>query len=199
MPVRVTRRGRACTFAVVDELTRLAHAARLGERGAIEAFIEASYDDVRRLCAALVDAGAAEDLTQETYVRCLRAVRRFRGEASARMWLLSIARRVCMDELRSRTRRRRDAGGAGPLTVPDGAADVAAADLVARLSPDRRAAFVLTQLFRLPYQEAAAVCGCPVGTIRSRVARAREDLVAMLADPPASRAGTRQAPGRHEA
>ena len=167
----------------MDELTRLAHAARVGEPGAIEAFIEASYDDVRRLCAALVDSGAADDLTQETYARCVRALRRFRGDASARTWLLSIARRVCMDELRARTRRRRGAeavGAAQALVVPDAAADVAAADLVARLSPDRRAAFVLTQLFRLPYEEAAAVCGCPVGTIRSRVARAREDLVAML-------------------
>ena len=184
----------------MDELTRLAHAARLGERGAAEAFIEASYGDVRRLCAALVDAGAADDLTQETYARCMRALRRFRGESSARTWLLSIARRVCMDELRSRTRRRRSAGLAGDastLVVPDAAGEVAAADLVARLSPDRRAAFVLTQLFRLPYEEAAEVCGCPVGTIRSRVARAREDLVAMLTESQPARGDRRQAPGHH--
>ena len=184
----------------MDELTRLAHAARLGERGAIEAFIEASYDDVRRLCAALVDAGAADDLTQETYLRCMQALRRFRGEASARTWLLSIARRACMDELRSRTRRRRSADAAGDaraLAVPDAAADVAVADLVARLSPDRRAAFVLTQLFRLPYEEVAAVCGCPVGTIRSRVARAREDLVTMLTEARPASGDRRRAPGPH--
>jgi RNA polymerase sigma-70 factor (ECF subfamily) len=195
----LTRSMRACTFAVVDELTRLAHAARLGERGAIEAFIEASYGEVWRLCAALADAGAADDLTQETYVRCVPALRRFRGDASARTWLLSIARRVCMDELRSRARRRRSAGvldDAQALVVPDAAADVAVADLVVRLSPDRRAAFVLTQLFRLSYQEAALVCGCPVGTIRSRVARAREDLVAMIAESKPARGDGRQVPGR---
>jgi RNA polymerase sigma-70 factor (ECF subfamily) len=53
---------------------------------------------------------------------------------------------------------------------------------VGALAPDRRDAFVLTQLVGLSYPEAAEVCGCPVGTIRSRVARAREDLVTGLAD-----------------
>jgi RNA polymerase sigma-70 factor (ECF subfamily) len=49
------------------------------------------------------------------------------------------------------------------------------------LAEDRREAFVLTQMLDLSYADAAAVCGCPVGTIRSRVARARADLVAALA------------------
>jgi len=53
-------------------------------------------------------------------------------------------------------------------------------DLLARLDADRREAFVLTQLLGLPYAEAAEVAGCPVGTIRSRVARARADLVESL-------------------
>jgi RNA polymerase sigma-70 factor (ECF subfamily) len=48
------------------------------------------------------------------------------------------------------------------------------------LDPDRREAFVLTQLIGLSYAEAADVCGCPVGTIRSRVARARDDLVSAV-------------------
>ena len=66
--------------------------------------------------------------------------------------------------------------------------------LLAALDPERRAAFVLTQMIGCSYAEAAAVCGCPVGTIRSRVARAREDLDAMTADPgtrPEPRAGQR--------
>ena len=49
-----------------------------------------------------------------------------------------------------------------------------------QLDPDRRDAFVLTQMFRLSYEEAATVCGCPTGTIRSRVARARDDLIALM-------------------
>lgn len=53
-------------------------------------------------------------------------------------------------------------------------------DLLARLDPDRRAAFVLTQVLGLRYDETAEVLGCPVGTVRSRVARARDALVAGL-------------------
>ncbi|MFD0822442.1 sigma factor-like helix-turn-helix DNA-binding protein, partial [Micromonospora zhanjiangensis] len=49
--------------------------------------------------------------------------------------------------------------------------------LLRQLAPDRREAFVATQVLGLSYEEAARVCGCPVGTIRSRVARARQDLV----------------------
>lgn len=55
------------------------------------------------------------------------------------------------------------------------------ADLLARMEPDRREAFVLTQLLGLSYAEAAEVAGCAVGTIRSRVARGRADLVGSLA------------------
>ena len=58
--------------------------------------------------------------------------------------------------------------------------DVEANELLRALDPDRRAAFVLTQLFRLSYAEAAQVCDCPAGTIRSRVARARSDLIALI-------------------
>jgi RNA polymerase sigma-70 factor, ECF subfamily len=183
----------------VDEFTMLAQASMLGEPGAFEAFVNASYDQVWRLCAAVVDAEAADDLAQETYARCGRALRQFRGEAPARTWLLAIARRACMDELRSRARRRRNSAvfcGTGQVPVePDAAQSVVVADLLGRLDPDRRAAFVLTQLLRLSYQEASDVCGCPVGTIRSRVARARADLVEMLAEPGDLPGGNRQEQG----
>jgi RNA polymerase sigma-70 factor, ECF subfamily len=59
----------------------------------------------------------------------------------------------------------------------------ASALLLAGLEPDRRAAFVLTQMIGCSYAEAAVICGCPVGTTRSRVARAREDLIATMAEP----------------
>lgn len=57
---------------------------------------------------------------------------------------------------------------------------VALRHLVAELDPDRRDAFVATQVLGLSYAEAAQICDCPVGTIRSRVARAREELLAAL-------------------
>jgi RNA polymerase sigma-70 factor, ECF subfamily len=172
-------------LGAVDQLTRLAEAARLGDRAALEAFVSASYDQVWRFCAALAGPGTADDMTQETYARCVPSLRRFRGDASALTWLLSIARHVCAGELRARGRTRMHAVADRPedpdwRAVPDAAGEVAVADLLARLDQDRRTAFVLTQVLGLPYAEAAAVCGCPVGTIRSRVARAREDLIAMI-------------------
>lgn len=53
-------------------------------------------------------------------------------------------------------------------------------ELVSLLDPERREAFVLTQEFGLSYAEAAEICNCPIGTIRSRVSRARSDLLEML-------------------
>lgn len=145
------------------------------------------YPDVWRLCAALVDGQAAEDLAQETFLRAARTLHRYRAEASPRTWILSIARNVCMDELRSRHRRRRRERDLVDVArhashAADPAGEVGVSELLTQLEPNRRAAFLLTQLMRLSYQEAAEVCRCPPGTIRSRVARAREDLIGLVAD-----------------
>ena len=180
----------------MDDLERLAAAAVDGDPLAAAALVRATQSDVWRLCAALGDRQSADDLTQETYLSAFGSLHRFEGRSSLRTWLLSIARRVCADAVRSRRRRRLtlvredadlEALGAGNDAdrVGEGAA---VADLLARLSPDRREAFVLTQLLGLPYAEAAEVAGCPVGTIRSRVARARADLVEALGEDDAATA-----------
>jgi len=172
----------------MDELDRIASDAAGGDPLAAAALVRATQSDVWRLCAALGDGQNADDLTQETYLRAFGSLHRFEHRSSVRTWLLSIARRVCADAVRSRRRRRltlvRDDADLESLarTQPgDPVADgVAVADLLTGLDPDRREAFVLTQLLGLPYAEAAEVAGCPVGTIRSRVARARADLVSSL-------------------
>jgi RNA polymerase sigma-70 factor, ECF subfamily len=175
-------------MAPVEDLERIAAEAAGGDPLAAAAFVRATQSDVWRLCAALGDHDTADDLTQETYLRAFGALHRFEGRSSVRTWLLSIARRACADAVRSRRRRRltlvRDDAELerlGPARDADRVGEGAAvADLLARLDPDRREAFVLTQLLGLPYAEAAEVAGCPVGTIRSRVARARGDLIAAL-------------------
>ncbi|MDQ2729172.1 MAG: RNA polymerase subunit sigma, partial [Actinomycetota bacterium] len=74
---------------------------------------------------------------------------------------------------------------AGPILAPTDVSDhgesVALEDLVSRLTPQRRSVFYLTQILGLSYQEAAEVCDCPVGTIRSRLARARGELIGEVA------------------
>jgi RNA polymerase sigma-70 factor (ECF subfamily) len=176
--------------AGMDELERYATAAVEGDALAAAALVRATQSDVWRLCAALVDRASADDLTQETYLRAFGSLHRFEGRSTLRTWLLAIARRVCADALRSRRRRRltvvSDDAVLRAVEGPDAdAADrvgesVVVADLLSRLTAERRVAFVLTQLLGLPYAEAAEVAGCPVGTIRSRVARARDDLVTAL-------------------
>ena len=170
----------------MDELTRLLHAAQGGDRLALAGFIRRSQPEVWRLCAHLVDRHAADDLTQEVYLRAWTALPAWRAEASARTWLLAIARRACAQAIRGRQRQRLLARRVAPPTgtdvVPAPAEAVALDQLLQHLDPDRRTAFVLTQLLGLSYSQAAEVCGCPVGTIRSRIARARADLLIRLGD-----------------
>jgi RNA polymerase sigma-70 factor (ECF subfamily) len=165
-----------------DATTLLALRAQAGDAGAQAELVRATQGDVWRFAAALVDPGSADDLTQETFLRAFQALPSFEGRSGVRTWLLGIARRTCADHLRVVVRRRRlslrlaaQAWTATP--EPEPGQRLGAADLLARLGPDRRTAFVLTQMLGLSYAEAAEVEDVPVGTIRSRVARARDELV----------------------
>jgi RNA polymerase sigma-70 factor (ECF subfamily) len=165
----------------VDPVTRAALAARRGDRAGLERFVALTQADVWRLCSHLGGGADPDDLAQETYERALGAIRRYRGEASGRTWLLGIARRVCADHVRRSVRGRRAVQRAYTVVRNDDLAEqIALGHLLAALDEPRRTAFVLTQVIGLPYEEAARVVGCPVGTIRSRVARARADLLAVL-------------------
>lgn len=172
--------------------TALALAAGAGDRAALAAFVRATQRDVYRFLTHIGGRGEAEDLTQETYLRALRSLPGFAGRSSARTWLLSIARRVAVDHVRWTVARPRTTAvedwdavaAANPAHRRSGFDEgVLLRELVAGLEPDRRDAFVLTQVLGLGYAAAAQVCGCPIGTIRSRVARAREDLVRAMNAP----------------
>jgi RNA polymerase sigma-70 factor (ECF subfamily) len=179
-------RWMAMTASTDDEaVTALALAAAHGNQRALEAFIKATQHDVWRFVTYLSDAGNADDLTQETFLRAIGAIARFSGRSSARTWLLAIARRVVADHIRHAQSRPRAAAGACPEYVPNGDRHargfedlVEVTTMIAGLTTEQREALLLTQLLGLPYADAAAVCGCPVGTIRSRVARARDALLA---------------------
>src|ERR1700677_4705786 len=88
----------------VDELTSLARAAGRGDRDALARFVRQTQGDVWRFCAHLVEPAAADDLAQETYLRAIPALRRFRGGAQVRTWLLSIARQCCASGFGARHR-----------------------------------------------------------------------------------------------
>lgn len=142
----------------------------------------------------------AEDLVQETLVRTLPALRRFEGRSRLSTYLVRSLMNLWKNRLRSRSRspivawlwRRGDSneGAAAPepadetasaeqgLEARDRAARVREA--LARLHPDRRAVLVLREVEEMSYEEIAAVIGAPIGTVRSRLARAREDLRTLL-------------------
>ncbi|QNJ96521.1 RNA polymerase sigma factor SigC (plasmid) [Mycolicibacterium fluoranthenivorans] len=172
-----------------DAVTRLALSAGRGDPDALEQFVKSTRRDVWRFIAHLADVGSADDLTQETFLRVIGSLPRFSGRSSARTWLLSMARRVVVDQIRrDRCRPRATATDFSNVVEIDsfqgrrraGARFEDAVEirlLLDGLDADRRQALLLTQVLGLSYAEAAEVCGCPVGTIRSRVARARTDLI----------------------
>jgi RNA polymerase sigma-70 factor (ECF subfamily) len=101
-----------------------------------------------------------------------------------------IARRVVIDHVRRRACRPQSVTSDDWQELADAAQPasngftelVELEFLLSMLSTDRREALILTQVLGLSYAETAEICDCPIGTIRSRVARAREELVALAAD-----------------
>ena len=165
----------------MDEATRLALAAQAGDEHALAALIRRLQPDVWRFCAHLAGRRRADDLTQETFLRAWRSLPRYQAKASIRTWILAIARHAVVDALRAEGRRpSTPVDVVEPPAAPSPAGLVTTEQLLAGLDPDRRTALFLTQILGLPYAEAAAVAGVPIGTIRSRVARGREDLAAAL-------------------
>lgn len=192
-PALPASREESDTAAPDDEsATAWALAARGGDPDAVEHFVRALHRDVLRYVAHLCgDPQAVDDLAQDTFLRALGSLHRFEGRSSARAWLLSIARRAVVDSYRYAAARPRlsDAADwqsaverAQPRDLPGFDDGIALLDLLAALPDERREAFVLTQLLGLPYTEAAEVSHCPVGTVRSRVARARTTLVDLLGE-----------------
>lgn len=140
----------------------------------------------------LGDHPAAEDATQESFIIAYNKFNTFRGGSLAG-WFLRIVTNLCLDELRRRKRRRtlplEPVNGYGeeiespkwmgdPAELPEDAAergDVRAAiqASINRLPPEYRSAVVLVDIQGLGYAEAAEVIGCPIGTVKSRLARAR--------------------------
>ena len=162
----------------MDELSGLLIRARDGDESALAEFVGAMHSPIRRFCAHLVGPEDADDATQETFLAAWKALPAFRGDASARTWLFVIARRSADRVVKRRLRWLELAdgmSGPAPESHPETASELD--ELLSGLAPDRRIALVLTQIIGLSYAEAAVVCECPIGTIRSRVARAREELL----------------------
>ena len=145
--------------------------------------IQAAIPALRRYARALTrDAETADDLVQDTLVRALRSEHLFHGE-DTRSWLYTILTNLNRNRLRSLARRPTHA----PLADND-AADMAGPEAgmrdieraLASLVPEQRTALLLVVLEGLSYREVAEVQSVPIGTVMSRLARARAQIKAYL-------------------
>ncbi len=128
----------------------------------------------------------ADDLVQETLLRAWKHHGRFEPGSNLQAWLATILRNLHVSEMRKARREVEDVDGgfAGTLSVePPQAGWAAARDLqtaMSRLTPEQRDAILLVTVKDVPYHKAAAILGCPVGTLKTRVCRARDRLAEML-------------------
>jgi RNA polymerase sigma-70 factor (ECF subfamily) len=172
----------------VPEEAALVERLRAGEPLAFEELVRRYQHRVFGVAARMLgNAAEAEEAAQEVFLRVYRAVAEFRGEARLSTWLYAITSRVCLTRLGSGERRliregeetltRLANGEATPGAVLERSElEAALHRAIAELPEDRRIVVVLRDLEGLAYEEIAAALDLPLGTVRSRLHRARMDL-----------------------
>jgi len=170
-------------------------ASRAGEKEAFDCLVEAHYRSVYNTAYRMLRTpSAASDATQATFVRVWEALSSFRGDASFSTWLYRITMNVCLDELRrnknkplSLTVEDDDGEPSGERDMPDFSDEPASTaeqrqlqelvhEAIGRLSEDFRAVIVLYDIRGLSYQEISDALEIPLGTVKSRLNRARQAL-----------------------
>ncbi|MDW3688097.1 sigma-70 family RNA polymerase sigma factor [Cupriavidus sp. CV2] len=152
---------------------------------------------LRRYARALTgDAAWADDLVQDTAERAIAQGKRLPAGSQARAWMLTVLRHLFIDQLRRRREVAVDAADplwqrqAAPASEVDGLMLRDVQRALYRLPLEQREVLLLIVLEGLRYQEAAAVLHVPLGTVMSRLSRAREHLRALLADGAGGSGGT---------
>ncbi len=166
--------------------------SRNGDPEAFDRLVAAHQDRIYHAAYRITgNAEDAYDAAQETFIKAFRALPRYRHEAAFATWLHRIAVNTALDVVRRRPQTP-------PASLDDVALPAAAHDpdveverrevqrrvhqALQRLSPDHRVVVVLRDLQGMAYEEIAAVLRIPVGTVRSRLSRARDDLRGLLRD-----------------
>jgi len=149
------------------------------------AIFDRHFDAVHTYLARRVGEGRADDLAASTFAIAFERRRRFRREAStARPWLFGIATNLLRNEWRGEKRALEMLGrlsrSAGGSTSPEPGDALPLGEMLSRLDRDQREVLLLYAWEELSYEEIAAALGIPVGTVRSRLSRARAQLRAAL-------------------
>ena len=169
-------------------------AAGAGDRAAFERLVARYQTDVFNLCLRFTgDFDTADDAAQETFIAALRAISEFRG-GNFRSWLFRIATNKCRDQYRASARRRQVpledgvepppesfVGAGSPPLTPEQHLELQALHSVIQsgfqsIPPDQREALILRDVNGLAYQEIASVLTVELGTVKSRIARARAHM-----------------------
>lgn len=181
--------------------TALISAVAAGDASAFAALYRRRRADVYRFAFAMSRSPSiAQDVVQEVFLALLESAARYdAAKGSVRAWLLGAARHVVLDRLRAESRWSYEPGAHEEPAVPcTGEEQIFAAQRLARLHAaivelpfEYRETLALCELAELSYAESAAVLGCPIGTVRSRLHRARALLAAKLGENPAERTAER--------
>lgn len=178
--------------------------AQAGDLKAMEALFRRHHAGIHQLVHRMVHGGPeTEDLVQETFLRAFRGLSGFRGHSSFKTWLHQIATNACLNHLARAERRFAHDSLEAPLSpegdvtlgerlpaagqTPEEAATAAelyrqVEKAVAGLSPEFRAVLVLRDIQDLTYEEIAETLGLNLGTVKSRLARARRQVQQQLAE-----------------
>ena len=175
----------------IDEITvrRAAHGDAPATRQLVERYQHRVFALVSRMLGTRAQRATVEDLAQETFLQVFRKLRDFEPTGAARLstWILTIAAHKSIDELR----RRRPEPVAEVIAIGSARADEAAVrrelvaaieSALAELSPELRAAFLLREYHGLEYAEIAKALAIDLGTVKSRLSRARTALRERLAE-----------------
>ena len=165
---------------------------RAGDPDAFEELVRAYQHRVFGVAVRMLgDRAEAEEIAQEVFLRVHRSVGEFRGESKLSTWLYAITSRLCLNRLASSDRRQRRADPDALHDVPSSTADASAElergeletalrDAIAALPEERRIVVVLRDVEGLSYEEIASALELELGTVRSRLHRARTDLKSKL-------------------
>jgi RNA polymerase sigma-70 factor (ECF subfamily) len=187
---------------VSPHLRQLLEHARAGDAAAFEELIRPHLDSIRRLCFAFSRSWAdADDLAQEALLKAFRSISSFQERSELGTWLYSVTRNVCRDFHRGDAARQRtgtdefddEASPVSSSRAPPPADELLESkndaerlwEVLKELAPEFRVPLVLFEVEGLGYEEIAKIERVPLGTIRSRLARARQQLKHRLVELPA--------------